>query len=135
MGCYEYGLFLRLLRTQIGHDSILFIVDKFSKMAHFVPCFKTSDATHVDNIFLKEVVRLHGLPRSIVSDRDTIFVGHFLRTLWKNMGTNFGFRSTYHPQIDKNNEVTNRSLGNILRILVSEHPKQWDQALPQDEFA
>ena len=99
-------------------------------MPHFIHCLKGSDATHVANMFFKEVVRLNGFTRSIVSDRDTIFVGHFWRTLWKNVGTNLGFGSTYHPQKDGHTEVTNRSLGNILRSLVTEHPKQWDQALP-----
>jgi hypothetical protein len=95
-------------------------------MAHFISCTKASDATNVANLFFKEVVRLHGLPKSIVSDRDTIFVGHFWRNLWKNLGTNINFISSYHPQTDGQTEVVNKSLGNILRSLVNENPRQWD---------
>ena len=87
-------------KTQRGNDYVFVAVDRFSKMANFIACKKTNDATHIGNLYFLEIMKLHGLALSIVSDRGTKFVGHSWRTLCKKLGTKFSFNSSYHPHTD-----------------------------------
>ena len=115
--------------------TIYVVVNRFGKMAHFIPCKSTNDASSIDSLFIKEIVRIHDLPQSIISDRDIKFVGHFWRTLWKRLGTNLNFNFAYNPQTNAQIEVVNKLIGNLLKCLTKQYADKWDLVLPQAEFA
>uniref|UniRef100_A0A151UGN9 Transposon Ty3-I Gag-Pol polyprotein n=1 Tax=Cajanus cajan TaxID=3821 RepID=A0A151UGN9_CAJCA len=100
---------LGLPRTQRGKDSIFVVVDHFSKMTHFIPCHKVDDASNIAKLFFQGVVRLHGLPKTLVSEREVKVLSHFWKTLW--------------------------SLGTMLRAILKGNKKSWDDYLPHVEFA
>ena len=121
---------LGLPRTFRKHDSILVVVDHFSKMAHFLPCSKTSDASKIAKLYFDEIVKLYGLSKTIVSNRDVRFMSYFWKTLWHLVGTKLKFSTAFHPQTDSQTKVVNRSLGNLLQCLMGEANQNWDSILP-----
>jgi hypothetical protein len=89
-----------LPRTNQQHDSIIVVVDKLTKAPHFVPVKTTHTTANIREIFMKEIAKMHGIPRTIVLDRDTKFTSNFWRGLFKGFGTNLNFSTTYHPWTD-----------------------------------
>jgi hypothetical protein len=126
---------LELPRTKRGRDSVFVIVNRFSKMAHFIPCYNTDNTSHVANLFFNEVVRLHDVPNTIVSDRDAKLLSHFWRTLWYKLGTKLLFSTTCHPQTDGQTEVVNHTLSTMLRAVLKDNLRLWEECLPHIEFA
>ncbi|KAA3479760.1 Transposon Ty3-I Gag-Pol polyprotein [Gossypium australe] len=104
-------------------------------MSHVIACIKTNDVVHVANLFFREVVHLHGIPRTIVSDRDAKFLSHFCSLLWGTLGTKLLFSITCHPQTDGKTEVVNYVLSTLLRAIIRKNLKSWEECLLHIEFA
>ena len=104
-------------------------------MAHFIPSSKCDDAPSVASLFVDNVVKLHGVPRTIVSDRDSKFLSHFWKSMWGRLGTKLLFSTSCHPQTDGQTEVVNRTLGDMLRSMVKGKMTSWKEHLPLIEFA
>jgi hypothetical protein len=126
---------LGLRRTMRERDNIFVVVDHFSKMAHFIPCHNSDNASHVADLFFTEIVHLHGVPNTIVSDRDAKFLSHFWRTLWFKLGTKLLFFTTCYPQTDGQTEIVNHTLSTMLRAILKTNLKLWKECLPHIEFA
>ncbi|CAL2259851.1 unnamed protein product [Prunus armeniaca] len=124
-----------LPKTKSGNDYLFVVVDRFSKMVILIPCKKTVTGEGAAKLFFQYVWKHFGLPTSIISDRDSRFLGHFWRSLWGMMDTRLKRSTAFHPQTDGKTEVVNRTMVHLLRGYNSKHPKTWDESLPYLQFA
>ncbi|KAB5595388.1 Transposon Tf2-7 polyprotein [Ceratobasidium theobromae] len=129
-----YDLIVKLPKS-MGYDSILVVIDRFSKMGHFLPCNESMSAEMLAEIFLKEVWKLHGTPKITTSDRGTTFTSKFLRALYKRLDIEPRFSSAYHPETDGQSERANQWLEGYLRSFGNARQDDWAQWLPLAEFS
>jgi hypothetical protein len=118
-----------------GNTGIVVFVDRLSKMAHLAAVPDTVDGEGTAKLFIDRVFRQHGLPVSIVSDRDPRFTGKFWDAVFKVLGTKLDMSTADHPQTDGQTERVNRVVEDILRSICAETPKRWSAMLPLVEFA
>ena len=123
----------KTLRNQF--DTIWVIVDRLTKSAHFIPIRESYSLEALSNIYLKEVVARHGVPISIVSDRDARFTSHFWRKFQEDMGTSLNLSTAYHPQTDGQSERTIQTLEDMLRACIIDFGGTWDSHIPLVEFS
>ena len=114
----EMDFVVGLPKTQKGHDSIWVIVDRLTKAAHFIPVRTNYSVEKLAKLYVENIVKLHGVPSRIVSDRGTQFISRFWKSLHKAMGTKLDFSSAYHPQTDGQTERVNQIMEDMLRACV-----------------
>jgi IS30 family transposase len=124
-----------LSRIQAGYDSIWVIVDRLTKVAHFILVKTTYSGAKLAELYMSQIVCLHGVLKKIVSDRGSQFISKFWEKLHESMDTKLNFSSAYHPQIDGQTERTNQILEDMLRSCALKYGKSWDKSLPYAKFS
>lgn len=126
--------FIEGLPTSERYNCIMVVVDKFSKFAHFLPLSHPYTAASVADIFMRNIYKLHGMPKVIISNRDRIFTSHFWDYLFTKAGTKLHMSSSYHPQSDGQTERVNQCLEIFLRCFIHSVPRKWATWLYLAEF-
>lgn len=126
--------FITGLPMSFGCIVIIVVVDRLTKYAHFMPLKTEYTSKSVAKTFINTVVKLHGMPKSIVSNIDRIFTSRFWQHLFELQGTTLAMSSSYHPQTDGQSEAVNKSLELYLRCFTFDNPKAWTKALTWEEL-
>nr|GFA07921.1 reverse transcriptase domain-containing protein [Tanacetum cinerariifolium] len=125
----------KLPRTSSGHDTIWVIMDRLTKSAYFLPMRKDFNMDRLARLYLNELVARHGVPISIISDRDSRFTSKFWQSMQEVLGTRLDMSTTYHPQTDGQSECTNQTMEGMLRACVLDFEGSWDVHLLLVEFS
>ena len=124
-----------LPKSKKKNDSIFVVVEKLSKVAHLIPVKSTYKEVHIADIFLKEIFRLHGIPKETILDRDTKFTEKFWRSLFFGLEMQLKFSNAYHPQTDDQTERVNQIVEDMHRMYVMKNPTKWEDYLHLPKFA
>jgi len=127
--------FITDLPKSEGDDAILIVIDRLRNMAHFLPCTKEMDARQFSELFMREIFRLHGLPKDIITDRGSIFTSDLWKETTKQLGIERRLRTAFHPQTDGQTGRTNSTFEQYLRAYVNYQQDNWKELLPMAEFA
>jgi hypothetical protein len=130
----SYDLITKLPLSN-GKDSILTVVDRLTKMAHFIPCQESMSSEELADIMVKEVWRLHGTPKTIVSDRGGVFISQTMKELNRRLGIRISPSTAFHPRTNGQSEIVNKSIEGYLRHFVSYRQDDWEYFIPTAEFA
>src|SRR3954467_6919184 len=122
-------------KTQKGNDAIFVVIDRLSKVAHFLPICESITASQLVDLYVSRVVSLHGVPLEINSDRGSLFTSRFWQSFQNAMGTHLSFSTDFHPQSSGQVERVNQILEDMLRACVISFGKNWDKSLPFAEFS
>jgi hypothetical protein len=132
---WTMDLITQLPKSRSGNDAIVVWVCKYSKLRHYAACKTAISAPQLARLFLATVVRLHGMPECIISDRDPRFTAHFWRAFWSSLGSTLSMGTAYHPESDGQTENANKTLEIMLRSVVDFTQDDWDEHLPAAELA
>ncbi|GKA70664.1 putative reverse transcriptase domain-containing protein [Tanacetum coccineum] len=128
-------LVTKLPRSNSGYDAIWVIVDRLTKSAHFLPIHEDYKTEKLARIYINEIVARHGVPVSIISDRDGRFVSHLWQALQEALGTKLHMSTAYHLETDGQSERTIQTLEDMLRACVMDFSGSWDTHIPLIEFS
>ncbi|MCO5559642.1 hypothetical protein L7F22_013243 [Adiantum nelumboides] len=133
--CISMDFVTGLPKTTGNYDYIFVIVDKLTKVAHLISVKQTATAADIAQVFVKEIVRLHGIPARIMSDRDAKFTSKFWQAMFQSLGTQLNLSTAYHPETDGQTERVNQVIEDMLRAYCNQQPQKWIKFLHLVEFA